>query len=58
MSFSSFANYTEILEDGGHVGEGGGVKWESEREMGADVKGVCKKKKGGGEVKGEKGGVS
>lgn len=58
MSFSSFANYTEILEDGGHVGEGGGggVKWESEREMGADVKGVCKKreKKGGVRWKGKK----
>lgn len=39
---------------------GGGVKWESEREMGADVKGVCEKgkKRGGGGVKGEKGGVS
>lgn len=41
------------------LGRVGGVKWESEREMGADVKGVCKKrKKRGGEVKGEKGGVS
>lgn len=56
MSFSSFANYTEILEDGGHVGEGGGGemrKWEG--NGGWCERGVWKKeKKGGVRWKGKK----